>query len=138
MSSDSERNGIKVGNLGERLKDATANTFEKYGEFVGRHPGKVLIATLVFTLLCAPGIAFIRINLDLYKLFVPLDAPVRHEFEGAQVYNRMPLGNLDAEPPPPLVSDVKKEIVRVERSSKGDYGAVPKRKHKKGKCYSVV
>ncbi|KAH7706541.1 CRE-PTR-4 protein [Aphelenchoides avenae] len=86
--------------IGEKLSVLTVLAFEKYGEFVGRHPGKVLIATLIATALCAPGLGFIRINLDLYKLFVPLDAPVRFEFESQQAYDRIPLGNLDAEPPP--------------------------------------
>ncbi|KAI6187547.1 Patched domain-containing protein 3 [Aphelenchoides besseyi] len=117
----------KAGDLGERLKDATAGLFEWYGEFVGRHPGKILIATLLFTVACIPGLAFIQINLDLYKLFVPSDAPVRHEFEGAQVFNHMPPGNLDAEPVvPPEVG-----AVRVPRSSKATIGSMPKRKHKK-------
>jgi hypothetical protein len=135
MIGDNDRNGgFKAAGLGERLKDATANTFEWYGEFVGQNPGKVLIATLIFTLACMPGLAFIRINLDLYKLFVPIDAPVRHEFEGAQVFNGMPLGNLDIDPPPPLVNDVKKDIpnVRVERSSKDDPGHAKKEPEKKG------
>jgi hypothetical protein len=50
----------------------------------------------------------------------------------------MPPGNLDAEPPPPLVIDIKKDNthVREQRSSKGDFDAMPKRKHKKGKCQS--
>ncbi|KAI6216646.1 Patched domain-containing protein 3 [Aphelenchoides fujianensis] len=116
----------KVGDLGERLKDATADAFEWYGEFVGRNPGKVLIATLIFTLACIPGLAFIQINLDLYKLFVPIDAPVRHEFEGAQVFNRMPPGNLDADP----VLPADPAVARVARASK-DALAMPKRKHKK-------
>lgn len=133
---DNESSGsskFRIGNLGDRLKDATADFFEWYGEFVGRHPGKIIIASLVFTLLCIPGICFIKINLDLYKLFVPLDAPVRHEFEGAQIFNHMALGNLDTEPPPPLVKDVKTDIIRVrtERASK-DYGEPRKRKQKKG------
>jgi hypothetical protein len=119
-----QHGGRKMADLGERLKDATAETFERYGEFVGRHPGKVLIATLLFTLACLPGLAFIQINLDLYKLFVPSDAPVRHEFEGSQIFNKMPLGNLDADPT---------AIERVARASKGTFGAMPKRKHKKGR-----
>lgn len=133
MSNDGSAK-VRMGGLGERLKNATADLFEWYGELVGLHPGKVLIITLLFTVACAPGIAFIKINLDLYKLFVPVDAPVRHEFEGSQVFNRMPLGNLDADPPPPLIKDVKNEIgnIRVQRASKGDFDAMPKRKHKKG------
>uniref|UniRef100_A0A915CS47 Uncharacterized protein n=1 Tax=Ditylenchus dipsaci TaxID=166011 RepID=A0A915CS47_9BILA len=46
----------------------------------------------------------VRINLDLYKLFVPLDAPVRFEFESQQAYDRMVPGQLDVDPPPSLIA----------------------------------
>lgn len=92
---------IKSETLGEKLGELTAKTFEKYGEFVGRNPGKILIITFIFVLITYPGIAFIRINLDLYKLFVPEGAPVRTEFETEQAYNKIPAGSLDVIPPPP-------------------------------------
>uniref|UniRef100_A0A7E4VVR9 SSD domain-containing protein n=1 Tax=Panagrellus redivivus TaxID=6233 RepID=A0A7E4VVR9_PANRE len=49
---------------------------------------------------CLPGYAYLRINLDLYKLFVPLDAPVRTEFERQKEFNTIGIGNLDVVPPP--------------------------------------
>src|SRR4051794_21977013 len=77
-----DKGSNKLRSLGDRLGDLTADGFKAYGSFVARHPGKILIASVVFVVLCIPGITFIRINLDLYKLFVPSDAPVRFEFEG--------------------------------------------------------
>jgi hypothetical protein len=90
-----------LGDIGDRLGDLTADAFKWWGRFVGRNPGRILIASLVFTVLMAPGISFVRINLDLYKLFVPLDAPVRFEFESQLAYDRMPPGLLSEAPPPP-------------------------------------
>ncbi|CAD5219888.1 unnamed protein product [Bursaphelenchus okinawaensis] len=95
---------ISATDFGEKLKKWTAHAFESYGEFVGRHPGYVLSYTLLFTVAMLPGFVFFRINLDLYKLFVPLDAPVRREFEGSQIFNAMPPGNLDFTPPEKNIS----------------------------------
>uniref|UniRef100_A0A183CBE9 Cse1 domain-containing protein n=1 Tax=Globodera pallida TaxID=36090 RepID=A0A183CBE9_GLOPA len=92
--------------LGDRMGNLTAEAFRSYGEFVGRNPGKVLIFMGLFTLATLPGLAFVRINLDLYKLFVPLDAPVRFEFEHQKSYNEIPPGKLDLPlgPPPSLIA----------------------------------
>uniref|UniRef100_A0A914GVP8 SSD domain-containing protein n=2 Tax=Globodera TaxID=31242 RepID=A0A914GVP8_GLORO len=92
--------------LGDRMGHLTAEAFRTYGAFVGRNPGKVLIFMGLFTLATLPGLAFVRINLDLYKLFVPLDAPVRFEFEHQKSYNEIPPGKLDLPlgPPPSLIA----------------------------------
>ncbi|KAE9554785.1 hypothetical protein FO519_001982 [Halicephalobus sp. NKZ332] len=76
-------------------------TYYRYGVVVGRNPGLFLILSLVAVVLALPGFAFIRINLDLYKLFVPPDAPVKTEFERQQVYNQIPQGDLDYIPKVP-------------------------------------
>ncbi|KAK0405834.1 hypothetical protein QR680_018223 [Steinernema hermaphroditum] len=84
----------RLDELGRRFEDLFAAGFHSYGCFVARHPGKILIASLLFVVLCAPGIAYIQINLDLFKLFVPHDAPVKTEFLREQEFNRMPVGDL--------------------------------------------
>ncbi|KAL3119788.1 hypothetical protein niasHT_010079 [Heterodera trifolii] len=92
--------------LGDRLGNLTAEAFRAYGAFVGRNPGKVLVFMAIFTLATLPGLFFLKINLDLYKLFVPLDAPVRFEFESQKLYNQIPPGKLDFPlgPPPSLIA----------------------------------
>ena len=80
---------------GQKLEHYFATSFHRYGVFVGNNPGKILTITIIAVFLALPGFAFIRINLDLYKLFVPVDAPVRTEFERQQLYNKIPQGDLD-------------------------------------------
>lgn len=86
-------------NYGDRLGDSVEHGFYAYGQFVGRNPGKILIATVIFTFICAPGLGYIAINLDLYKLFVPQDAPVRFEFESQQAFQRINPGVLEKKLP---------------------------------------
>lgn len=80
---------------GDQFANWVENFFYKYGCFVGRNPKKILIATLIFTLICLPGLTMIKINLDLFKLFVPINAPVRFEFESQQAFQQISLGTLD-------------------------------------------
>ena len=80
---------------GRKLEHYFEKSFYLYGVFVGKNPGIILIFTLIGVVLALPGFAFIRINLDLYKLFVPPDAPVKTEFERQQAYNKIPQGDLD-------------------------------------------
>ncbi len=80
--------------LGRALEDLFARGFYYHGLLVGRHPAKFLIIPLLFVVAMAPGLLYIRLNLDLYKLFVPLDAPVKEEFERAQQFSKMPNGVL--------------------------------------------
>ena len=37
-------------------------------------------------------------------MFVPLDAPVRFEFESQKAYDQIPGGQLDIDPPPSLIA----------------------------------
>lgn len=65
----------------KRLEELFIKSFYYHGLLVGRYPAQVLISTLVLTVTCMTGLPSVQINLDLYKLFVPWDAPVRQEFE---------------------------------------------------------
>ncbi|VDO77035.1 unnamed protein product [Haemonchus placei] len=83
---------------GKKFEDWMVLMFYQYGLVLGKHPFWFLWGPLIFTACCTPGLFFLKINLDLYKLFVPTDAPVRYEFERGQEFNRMPAGNLSIEP----------------------------------------
>ncbi|XGW35131.1 hypothetical protein V3C99_018841, partial [Haemonchus contortus] len=83
---------------GKKFEDWMVLMFYQYGLVLGKHPFWFLWGPLIFTACCTPGLFFLKINLDLYKLFVPTDAPVRYEFERGQEFNRMPAGNLSVEP----------------------------------------
>lgn len=100
-------------NYGKKLENCVAGSFYKYGVLVGRYPRVFLIAPIVLFFLCLPGLFWLRINLDLYKLFVPVGAPVRYEFERQQDFNRIPLGNLDGAPPPPALVQLNKHKRQV-------------------------
>uniref|UniRef100_A0A1I8BXL4 SSD domain-containing protein n=1 Tax=Meloidogyne hapla TaxID=6305 RepID=A0A1I8BXL4_MELHA len=76
--------------VGERLGDLTAEAFRAYGAFVGRNPG---------------------------KLFVPLDAPVRFEFESQKVYDQIPGGQLDVDPPPSLIATPHSTQVSTQQTA---------------------
>ena len=95
---------------GELLEKFFVSAFYNYGIFVGRHPGKILMASLLLVVISLPGFFYVRINLDLYKLFVPLDADVRTEFERQQEFNRIPLGNLDVVPPPRVPKSIYNNV----------------------------
>ncbi|TKR82012.1 hypothetical protein L596_015796 [Steinernema carpocapsae] len=79
---------------GRWFENLFAAGFYSWGCFVARHPGKIIIASLALTLFCAPFISYIRINLDLFKLFVPHDAPVKTEYLREQAFNKIPAGDL--------------------------------------------
>ncbi|CAD6194290.1 unnamed protein product [Caenorhabditis auriculariae] len=85
-----------LSSYGRKFEDYMVQSFYNYGLFIAKHQWWFLIGPLVATVLCIPGLFFLQINLDLYRLFVPLDAPVRYEFERTQEFNRLPAGNLDA------------------------------------------
>uniref|UniRef100_F1KVJ9 Patched domain-containing protein 3 n=1 Tax=Ascaris suum TaxID=6253 RepID=F1KVJ9_ASCSU len=85
---------------GRAFEELFAKGFYSHGKLVGTYPGYFLIGSLVFSGICLTGIPYLKINLDLYKLFVPLDAPVRAEFERSLAFNAMPLGELLNEHPP--------------------------------------
>uniref|UniRef100_A0A1I7X637 Anoctamin n=1 Tax=Heterorhabditis bacteriophora TaxID=37862 RepID=A0A1I7X637_HETBA len=79
---------------GKRFEDWMIEMFYKYGLILGKNPFWFLWGPIIFTLACSPGLFWLKINLDLYKLFVPTDAPVRYEFERSLEFNKMPLGDL--------------------------------------------
>lgn len=102
---------------GKRFEDWMVEMFYQYGLLLGKHPFWFLWGPLIFTACCTPGLFYLKINLDLYKLFVPTDAPVvfkqwvhtcfeverhdfqvRYEFERGQEFNRMPNGDLSSAP----------------------------------------
>lgn len=84
---------------GRKLEHIFANGFYNYGVFVGKHPNWFFFGSLICVLLSLPGYTYISLNLDLYKLFVPPDAPVKTEFERQQIFNTIPQGDLDFIPP---------------------------------------
>ncbi|WKY14471.1 hypothetical protein Q1695_000202 [Nippostrongylus brasiliensis] len=79
---------------GKRFEDWMVEMFYQYGLILGKHPFWFLWGPLIFTACCSPGLFYLKINLDLYKLFVPTDAPVRYEFERSLEFNKMPIGEL--------------------------------------------
>ncbi|OZC09044.1 hypothetical protein X798_03975 [Onchocerca flexuosa] len=79
----------------ERFENLFIKSFYYHGLLVGRYPERFLIGSLLLTVICTTGLPAVKINLDLYKLFVPLDAPVREEFERSTIFNKMPLGLSD-------------------------------------------
>lgn len=101
-------------NVGKKLENCVAGSFYKYGVLVGRYPRVFLIAPIILFFCCIPGLFWLRINLDLYKLFVPGGAPVRYEFERQQDFNRIPSGNLDGAPPPPALVPLAKHKRQIE------------------------
>ena len=100
--------GLDLARYGRAFEDKMVEGFYKYGTWVGRYPAWFLWGPIIVTLAFLPGLFFLRINLDLYRLFVPLDAPVisfetiyeidlqvRYEFERTAEFNRIPLGDLE-------------------------------------------
>ncbi|KAL6724830.1 hypothetical protein Aduo_019685 [Ancylostoma duodenale] len=79
---------------GKRFEDWMVEMFYQYGLILGKHPFWFLWGPLIFTACCTPGLFWLKINLDLYKLFVPTDAPVRYEFERSLEFDKMPPGDL--------------------------------------------
>ncbi|KJH48777.1 patched family protein [Dictyocaulus viviparus] len=79
---------------GKKFEDWMVEMFYNYGLILGRHPFWFLWGPIIFTVCCTPGLFWLKINLDLYKLFVPLDAPVRYEHERSVVFDWTPLGDL--------------------------------------------
>lgn len=77
----------------------------------------------------------IRINLDLYKLFVPLGAPVRIEFDRQKIYDQMPAGNLDLPPPPPSLierpASAQLSETTVSEAAENELRDIPKRSHQR-------
>ncbi|KAK6759755.1 hypothetical protein RB195_021365 [Necator americanus] len=84
---------------GKRFEDWMVEAFYQYGLILGKHPFWFLWGPLIFTACCTPGLFWLKINLDLYKLFVPTDAPVRYEFERSLEFDRMPAGDLTSNGP---------------------------------------
>ncbi|CAJ0571783.1 unnamed protein product, partial [Mesorhabditis spiculigera] len=82
-----------LSHYGRAMEDGMVRLFYNYGLLVGKHPKYFLWGSIIFTLMCLPGFARLDMNLDLYKLFVPTDAPVRIEFERQQEFNRIPAGD---------------------------------------------
>ncbi|CAG9540518.1 unnamed protein product [Cercopithifilaria johnstoni] len=80
---------------GKKFEDLFIKCFYYHGLLVGRYPERFLIGSLLLTIIGMTGLPMLRINLDLYKLFVPVDAPVRQEFERSAIFAKMPLGILD-------------------------------------------
>uniref|UniRef100_A0A0N4ZRU5 SSD domain-containing protein n=1 Tax=Parastrongyloides trichosuri TaxID=131310 RepID=A0A0N4ZRU5_PARTI len=78
-----------------KFEDMFSHAFHNYGMFVARHPKAILWFTIILTCCSLPGFAFLRLNLDLYKLFVPPDAPVKYEFERAKEFSKLPNQNID-------------------------------------------
>uniref|UniRef100_A0AC34FFI0 SSD domain-containing protein n=1 Tax=Panagrolaimus sp. ES5 TaxID=591445 RepID=A0AC34FFI0_9BILA len=101
---------------GQLLERFFIKAFHDYGLFVGHNPGKIIICSLLLVVASLPGYYYLRINLDLYKLFVPLDADVRTEFERQQYFNTIPLGNLDAEPPTRVPKSIYTNVTGFELS----------------------
>ncbi|VBB30554.1 unnamed protein product [Acanthocheilonema viteae] len=81
----------------KKFEDLFIKCFYYHGQLVGRYPKRFLIGSLLLTIIGMTGLPALQINLDLYKLFVPSDAPVREEFEKSTAFNKMPLGILDPE-----------------------------------------
>ncbi|GMT04663.1 hypothetical protein PENTCL1PPCAC_26837, partial [Pristionchus entomophagus] len=97
-----------IKDFGKSLEDFFIRSFYNYGLILGRNPGPFLWVPLLCTLACVPGLFMLRINLDLYRLFVPTDAPVRTEHERTQDFNRMPGGNLNM--PPHVSTRVPRDV----------------------------
>lgn len=62
--------------LGRAFEDKMVEGFHAYGMLLGKYPAYFLWGPILVTLAFLPGLFFLKINLDLYRLFVPLDAPV--------------------------------------------------------------
>lgn len=67
--------------VGKVIEVFFSRVFYMHGKLVGIYPLYFLIGSLLFTAICSFGFLNLTINLNLYKLFVPEDAPVRREFE---------------------------------------------------------
>lgn len=50
--------------------------FYGYGLLIGKYPFWFLVGPIICVFASLPGYYWFAINLDLYRLFVPLDAPV--------------------------------------------------------------
>lgn len=71
----------RLNNYGRAFEEIFTRIFYEYGKMVARYPAYFLIGSLIVSGISIIGIPTLKINLDLYKLFVPLDAPVRTEHE---------------------------------------------------------
>ncbi|UMM41919.1 hypothetical protein L5515_017960 [Caenorhabditis briggsae] len=89
---------MRLSDYGKRFEDWMVKVFYNYGLFLAKHQFWFLVGPLICTVLSIPGLFFLQINLDLYRLFVPTDAPVRYEFERTKDFNRLPLGDLNLIP----------------------------------------
>ena len=126
----------EIAEYGEKLENCVAGGFYKYGVLVGRHPKIFLICPIILFFLCLPGLFFLKINLDLYKLFVPVGAPVRYEFERQQDFGRIPLGDLNAAPPPPPLVPLAKhkrqiDDLNTKNVDERDLGQIAKKRGRK-------
>ncbi|VDK89114.1 unnamed protein product [Litomosoides sigmodontis] len=83
---------MKQESCNKKVEDLFIKGFYYHGLLVGRYPQRFLLGSLLLTVICMTGLPALTINLNLYKLFVPLDAPVRVEYERSTVFNEMPLG----------------------------------------------
>ncbi|CAI5454482.1 unnamed protein product [Caenorhabditis angaria] len=88
----------QLSNYGKQFEDWMVKVFYNYGLFIARYQWWFLLTPLAITVACIPGLFYLQINLDLYRLFVPLDAPVRYEFERTQEFDKLPLGDLNLIP----------------------------------------
>ncbi|VDM98957.1 unnamed protein product [Thelazia callipaeda] len=84
----------QLSDCGKKIEELSIKAFYYYGLMVARYPKHFLLGSLLFTAIAMTGLPSARLNLDLYELFVPLDAPARSEYERLEVYRRMPT-NLD-------------------------------------------
>ncbi|KAK6113295.1 Patched family protein [Brugia pahangi] len=98
----------------KKIEDLFIKCFYYHGLLVGRYPGRFLIGSLLLTAICMTGLPALQINLDLYKLFVPWDAPVRQEFERLTVFNEMPLGILQNTNRIKRQVDILKDPIRID------------------------
>ncbi|CAJ0943677.1 unnamed protein product, partial [Mesorhabditis belari] len=105
MSSSSPFSPLQ--NYGKLLEDGMVRLFYNYGLLVGKYPKRFLWGSIIFTLMCAPGLLKLDVNLDLYRLFVPTDAPVRIEFERQKEFNAIPLGDFNE---PAKTNRVKRHV----------------------------
>uniref|UniRef100_A0A0N5AZ97 SSD domain-containing protein n=1 Tax=Syphacia muris TaxID=451379 RepID=A0A0N5AZ97_9BILA len=67
--------------VGRHIEKFFSRLFYLHGKLVGTYPSTILFATLILASICAFGILRLKIDLNLYDLFVPLGAPVRYETE---------------------------------------------------------
>ncbi|CAI2357187.1 unnamed protein product [Caenorhabditis sp. 36 PRJEB53466] len=89
---------MRLSDYGKQFEDWMVKVFYNYGLFIAKHQRWFLLVPIFLTIASIPGLFYLQINLDLYRLFVPTDAPVRYEFERTKEFNQLPLGDLNLIP----------------------------------------